>query len=206
MKTIACLTVLLAATVFAAPATRPAGLDQKTPKNTVKLFTYSLQVGDAAAVQACLHATGRTEEQFAQGYTDVSLATARLRRSIEGRFGANAMKALGASTNADEELRRIDQADERINGKSAVVEVKGREPVRMELTQVDGQWKIAISKLLAGRNEQKVQQDLGVMKAMTLAAHQTADEIQAGKYAKPEQALQAFQEKLKSTAKPEGGK
>ena len=204
--TVILLTVCLAQAARADAASEAPSVpaDQATPRGTLKLFALAVQAAEGDKVRQCLHTTNDTEARYAQRYAEVSVALGRFRAAMIQHFGDKAALSLKALAPI-REGHHIDAAEEKVSGSEAVVEIKGDQPETIALVKVEGKWKIAISKMIAGRSASESKGDLDAMKALTEAYTETAKQVTDGKHKSPPAAVSALRknvEKRMPQAKP----
>jgi hypothetical protein len=209
MRHLLALAVML---LTVAPMARAAGddeaasvpVDQTTPRGTLKVFALAVQEAQGEKVRQCLHTTKETEARYAQRYAEVSVAMGRFRSAMLEHFGEKAAMTLRALAPI-REGHHIDAAVEQIKGTEALVEIKGDRPETIALVQVEGKWKIAISKMIAGRSASEARSDLEAMSALADAYIETAKQVRDGRHKSAPAAVNALRknvEKRLPQAKP----
>lgn len=194
-----------AAAAAPAPASPPAAsqpvipADQTSPRGALKLFAKSVQEADVEKVRGCLHAAGETEGRYARGYADVSVAFGRLRAAVAAKFGEEAAKRYVANPL---ETQHIDEAAVREQGDVAVVELKTEPVARIELVRVDGQWKLSVNRMLAGRPAREIRTDIERMALLVDAVTEVATETFNGQFKTAPSAMTALEKKVEAKLKP----
>ena len=163
--------------------------DLSTPKGAAKTFATAMEKGDAATAQKA--STGADPKLVA------SMATAmgnvkKMRDAAKSKFGASA-DSFGTTQGHDfsDYEQKLDDADVKEQGDTATITPKQGQP--MKLKKVDGDWKVDLSEIGSGP---MAQAGGGMFDAMSKAATETTDDINAGKFKTAQEAEQAFGMKM----------
>lgn len=182
------------------PAQKPAApavlADQTTPKGTVKLFALSIQKGDSSKVAGCLKSNTELEEKYANGYVEVAIGLGKLQSAVRTKFGEVASHQWAGFSG----IAEVDAAKEQVSGDTAMVEISGSNPLKLELLKDGGQWKISVAKMIDGKKPAQINTEIKGMQVLARAASDTATEVADGKFAKPEQVREALEQKLSKAA------
>lgn len=199
-----CVFVLLLGSVLHAegPTSQPAEQPQDTPKGMLKTFATATRDADAAKLRGCLYAGNALDEKMAAAMVEMIVSVSHLRQAAVEKFGVLHAKDFQGDIPTDDDLKRIDQAEEKINGDQALVVMKdARQSGPMRLIRVDGVWKIPVGLSIAGRKADAVEAQIAQMKSTATAADEVAKAISDGKYATPREAITALQAKLRGQQK-----
>jgi hypothetical protein len=180
-------------------ATQPAAAspgDLGSPKAAVKAFVTAQIDGDGKAIRDTLLATNPTEERMAGAIADLAVAIADLNRAMTAKFGASPTQQLmGDPADAlRANMDKLDKATEQVNGDTATV-VSPPDPAAvptsapagaspqdsMMLRKVDGQWKVSVSDLAKGSNDENVQRTLASVDTAVAGYRSVLADVNAGK-------------------------
>ena len=178
--------------------TQPAAptADLGSPKAAVRAFVTAQINGDGKGIRDTLLATTPTEERMAGAIADLAVAIADLNRAMTAKFGASPTQQLmGDPADAlRANLDKLDKATEQVNGDTATV-VSPPDPAAgptsapagaspqdsMMLRKVGGQWKVSVSDLAKGSNDENVQRTLGSVDTAVAAYRSVLADVNAGK-------------------------
>lgn len=122
------------------------------------------------------------------------------REAVSAKFGPDEAKRLGGvfrDTPADA-VAEVEKAEPTVDGDTAVFKTGEHENKIIRLKRVDGKWKVDRSALDKTSAEPK---GLKEMKATGVALKEAAGDVAAEKYAKPQQALDAIDKKIREARK-----
>lgn len=189
--------LLLSVVLGAAPATQPAS-DASTPKAALKSFAIATRTGNRESLRAAFHAATPTEEKLADLTAEVAAAVVRLRDAAVAKFGEAGAKEFNGNIPGDSHLARIDDGREQIEADNATVVVQGADgkPQAMYLVRVDGQWKISVSRGLAGMGADKVESQLAALSMTSKILGEVITEITNGQYKSAEAAAGGLKNKV----------
>lgn len=181
------------------PTTIPA--DQTSPRGALKLLAGAMESGDVAAVKGLLQADNPTEQKMADSMAEMAAAIAQLRQSAVTAFGKEgAMPLTGDSNTTAEDLARIDQAEEKIEGDTAILSINAPGAAPITLKQVDGKWVVPMSEMAQDVPAEQVDAMLASRVMQTKLITEAANEIKAGQHKTAEEAVQALQGKMMQAA------
>jgi F0F1-type ATP synthase membrane subunit c/vacuolar-type H+-ATPase subunit K len=181
----------VAAAQTSAPATQAAA-DQTTPQGTLILLTRAMQSGESAGAKPLLLATSPAETALADVLMQSIDINGHFRGAVAKSFG-DGVADMFAGSNADlaEAEKNIAHAKVTIDKDHATIEADPQgDPVK--LTQIDGQWKLAMSGISASdmdRTQKDLKIRMGIMSQVT-------DELGQGKYKTPEELSDALKSRL----------
>ncbi|MGE5607962.1 MAG: hypothetical protein ACM359_01800 [Bacillota bacterium] len=194
--------VLRAESPASQPTSQPAEQAQETPKATLKTFAAATRDADASKLRSCLYAGNALDEKMATAMVELIVSVSHLRQAAVEKFGVLNAKDFQGDIPTDDDLKRIEEADEKIDGDRAFVSMKGtRQDGPMRLIRVDGAWKIPVGLSIAGRKTDAVEAQIAQMKFTATATNEVAKAITDGKYDTPKDAITALQAKLRSHLK-----
>ena len=180
--------------------------DTSTPKGSLKLLAAALRAGDAARIKRVMHAANPSEVRMVAAMADMAGAMAQLQRSAVKSFGAEGAKQLVGDTHATdaEGLARIEAADVKIASDTATVTLAEGQEAPVTLKRVEGEWKIPVAELARGANQAALDEQLSELAIQTKLVRELAGEVEAGKFATPSQAHEAWQSRAMqaSTRRP----
>ena len=180
------------------PAAVPAA-NLGSPKAAVKAFVTAQINGDGKAIRDTLLTTNPTEERMAGAIADLAVAIADLNRAMTAKFGAGPTQQLmGDPADAlRANMEKLDKATEQVNGDTATVisapeAPPGAAPASMPagggspqesmmLKKVGGQWKVSVSDLAKGSNDENVQKTLGSVDTAVAGYRSVLADVDAGK-------------------------
>ena len=171
-------------------------VDLSTPKAAAKTFAHAVDKGDAdTAVAASTGADPKTMTSFVSFVSSMK----KLQDATKSKFGQDSMGGQQMPSFADME-KKVDEADVKENGDTATLSAKG-DLNGITLKKVNGDWKVDFSDMSKGATQMP-----GGMDAMSKAASDTADEINAGKYKTAMEAQMALGQKVMGSALGGGAK
>ncbi|HZN68678.1 MAG TPA: hypothetical protein VFB66_25585 [Tepidisphaeraceae bacterium] len=189
------------------PPSAPAEpADTSTPKGSLKVLAAALRAGDAAGIRRVMHATNPSEVRMVAAMADMAGAMAQLQRSAVRSFGAEGAKQLVGDTHATdaEGLARIEAAEVRVASDTATVTLAEGKEAPVTLKRIEGEWKIPVAELARGANQAALDEQLSELAIQTKLVRELAGEVEAGKFATPSQAHEAWQSRAMqaSTRRP----
>ena len=177
-----------------APTTQSAvPIDLSTPRGTLKVLTRAMESGDAAIIRSVFHAEGPLEQQMADAMSQMAEAIVKMRKAAQSRFRDSAGGLAGDPTLLDEELIRLDAAEETIEGDTARVMPNGKPIV---LQRVGDEWKIPIAELAKDANQAEIESKLRHYQMMIRVTNEFADDILANKFRTGEEASQTYNARI----------
>ena len=181
------------------PTGEPA--DTSTPRGALKVLAAALRSGDVAGIKRVMHAANPAEVRMVSAMADMAAAMAQLHRSSVKSFGQEGARQIVGDAQDD---ARIDAADVKIDGETAVVTHKGGEDAPLTLKRFDGHWKLPVAELSRGAEPAALEEQLSELAIQTKLVRELAGEVEAGKYATPSQAHEAWQSRAMqvSTRRP----
>jgi hypothetical protein len=217
---LACLTVaspaLLAQTTQSAPsisasaspqptasvapqaASRPSPADPSGPRGALEALVGAMQNGDVPKIKNLIATTNPTEDKMVDAMATMAVSTRKFRDAANAAYGANA-KELIPDTDAGmaEGLAKIDAAPEIITGDTATVDPSGQPGIPpLTLKKIAGQWRIPISELARGVDQNAIQQRLDDLSFVSKMMDESADEVSKGMYKTPKDASEAIKSKM----------
>jgi hypothetical protein len=194
--------VIWAQTTSPAPmaTTQPAPAD--SPRGALKALVNAMQAGDAPKIKSLIATTNPTEQKMVDAMATMSVAQKKFRDAAQAAYGTNAKELTGdTEAGTAEGLAKIDAAPESIKGDTATVDPTGQPGVPpLTLKKVDGQWRIPISELARGVDQNTIQQRLEDLGFMSQMMNESADEVAKGMYKTPKDAGEAIKSKMMKRA------
>jgi hypothetical protein len=184
--------------------TAAAANDTTGPRGALKQFTLALDAGDRAKILELLQANTDAEKKLAAACADLAEATATLRRAAIKSFGADRSRPLGVdSTATNEALKRINAAEEKIEGDRATIRERGIEGPPLTLVKQNHAWRVPVSEWLM-KDVEPAAVDGGISDTMSQAKffRELAAEIEAGKYKTAVEARQAYDKRVMQLTMP----
>jgi hypothetical protein len=186
------------ASVAPSAATRPSPADPSGPRGALEALVGAMQSGDVPKIKTLIATTNPTEDKMVDAMATMAVSQKRFRNAADAAYGANA-KELTGDTDAGmaEGLAKIDAAPETITGDSATVDPSGQPGTPpLTLKKVAGQWRIPISQLARGVDQNTIQQRLDDLSFMSKMMDESADEVSKGMYKTPKDAGEAIKSKM----------
>ena len=171
-------------------------------KEAAMSFARALSQGNAEQAHK-FAVSNKTNDTFIDLVVPLVAAQTKLHDSAVSRFGKDGESILTTGTPAEafnkEYGKDAGDLDINITGDSAQITAKpkaGEKPEGqpLQLKKVEGKWKVDLSKL---KGAEAMPKNAPLIKALTKAMADTADEIQAGKYGKVQDAKMAIADKVK---------
>lgn len=161
--------------------------DLSTPKGAASTLAKALQTGD---VDTARKASTGADDKTIQTLVSVVSGMKKLQDAMTAKFGAEETKSMTgrASNGMSDMLKKLDDADEKVSGDTAVVTPKGGgRPINLK--KIDGNWKVDLSELSKASASP-------MFESIGKAASETADEVNAGKYKSAAEARKAMTMKM----------
>jgi hypothetical protein len=171
-----------------APAT-----DLSSPLAAAKSLFLAISHGDRDAIRLGLYAADSSQAELADSMADFIAANKRLGDVAKARFG-KAGDPIGRGMLDPADLSRLDHATIKQSDDTATVQIP-EQPRPMTFHNQNGQWKLVVTDF-AGSQPDKILRQTQLVSMMAQAVNESAQEISAGKYATPEQAITAIQSRL----------
>lgn len=179
--------------------------EMATPKGALAFFSQSIREADVAKLKACMHATSALEQRMADSTSEVAAALSRLRLAAVEKFGEPGGITFQGGVPTEDDVKRIQSAEEKIEGDTAIVTVAGGaspQPTRMRMVKVNGAWKISVAHMVAGQSPAVVDNELKKAQTTMKVVNETIDEIKSGKHATDKAASEALKNKMKAAFPP----
>jgi len=188
----------MAAAPQAMATSRPNPADPASPRGTLEALVGAMQAGDASKIKTLIATTNPTEEKMVDAMATMAVSQKRFRSAAEAEYGDSAKELTGdTEAGTAEGLAKIDAAPETINGDTATVDPTGQPGVApLTLKKVNGQWRIPISELARGVDQNTIQQRLDDLAFMSQMMNESADEVSKGMYKTPKDAGEAIKSKM----------
>jgi len=187
--------ILLLTLFFACAAGQLVAEDQvsfRSPKATTKTLLTFLKNGEIDRVPECF-VEPRTEDQrnlLLYGLSDDAWLPA-VHHALAAKFGEKASPLGKTLASFDQQLQVIDSMQESIEGINGSLSVKGFEQGRVAFVDVGGDWKLALAPSFMLRS---IPRERLVAAQQRRAAYvETIQQIEQGKFASAEQAMQTLQ-------------
>lgn len=195
-----------------APAA-PQSPDEAALRTALKALAKALQDGDRDQIRKVIYAANPTEQKMVDAMAGMAAEIARLNKAATKAFGEEQAKALTGDLGA--ELTRIDQAKVSIDGDTATVVYKPGEPAPkqtdlasadpaapLQLTKVDGRWRVPMAKLSKGATPEQIEQRLSDVDVQTKVVADITAEITQGKHKNIDAVTEAWQAKVMQALTP----
>jgi len=169
-----------------------ADTDLSTPKGAAKAFGEGMSQGNFDAVKAAVLAD-EAQTKALEALVKVIANFKKVEEAAVTKFGeAGKTVASQQQMSIGEELAKIDQAVEKIEGDTATLTSPGsQEP--LHLKKADGQWKVDFA---AMPGSDQIAQAVPMIDAMAGAAGELSEEITADKYKTADEAKNALGQKM----------
>jgi hypothetical protein len=189
-----------------APASSAPAADAATPRGALKAFTLALDAGDRARILTLLQTNTDAEKKLAGATADLAEATATLRRAALKTFGAKLGRPLGVDRTATEDaIKRIDAAEETIDGDHAAVREPQTEGPPLTLVKKQSEWRVPVSELIKDVDPADIDRNLSDVATQTRLLRELAAEVEAGKYKTAVEARQVLDKRVMQSAMPQTG-
>ena len=171
--------------------------DLSTPRKTAPAFAMALQRGDLATLKTV--AIGSPEDyRLMQSVTGMTAAAGQLNEAAVARFGAEEgkklAKSMGGAPEQSDVPRQIAESEEKIDGDSAAITMKGAQPGNaINLKKVDGEWKVDLSQF---PKRDEIARQAPMLDAAAKVLLQGAADVRGGKYRTPDDASQDIQRQM----------
>jgi hypothetical protein len=177
-------------------ATGPSALagDRSDPVAAAKSLFNAISAGDRAGVRDCLYAANAAQGKLASAMADLIVNGRALGDAAQARFG-KAGDPIGRGMLDPSDLSRLDAAKVEMDGDAAVVNVPGQSRPMSFRRGADGKWRLVVTDFGAAAPE-NIERQTALVQTMAEAMQSSADEIAHGKYATPDAAILAIQQKL----------
>jgi hypothetical protein len=165
--------------------------DLTTPKGAALAFGNSLLSGDVAAMRASSTGSDADYKMMETLQTMIS-AMKRLTEAAAIKYGKD--NPISKSAGEFNIAAELEKSDAKVEGDSATIVNKDKpdEKNPMKLKKVNGEWKVDLTSL----PKDNVSDLLKIAPVMTGIANEVTKDINAGKYAKAEDAHQALGQKM----------
>ena len=183
---------------------------------------------EEAAIESFLNAVQSTDEKLrsrrrlvvapehqdaVDAYVKLILATNKLQKAAEARFGEQADQYFGVnSKQMESRLKAIEGAEAKMVGDSAIIEIPADEATKQPggtvVVKKDGaDWKLDAGTLfkLSETPQEQTDRAVGMAKKMTPLTEQMTTEIEGGKFASASEAYQAFWQRSLEVVKGTAG-
>jgi hypothetical protein len=163
---------------------------------------------DATALKRTFLADSPQTIDLSSSYADLVVATRRLRDAARIKFstdGGNnpAMVRDGTVPGSPppEQAAQLAAAQVQIDGEQATVSIPDR-PMPIKLKRINGEWLIDLADFATG-TPQQIGEQADLDRSLAAAMKETADEINAGRYASAQEAESAVQQKIHAVITPQ---
>jgi hypothetical protein len=164
-----------------------------SPKEAAQALYQAMQNADSEAVQKIFYMPTEADRQLGTALADLLVAGKKLAEAAKAQYGADG-EAIGAGPVGMEQLTRLQQADEKINGDEATLTVPGQaKPVQFHHS--DAGWQLELADFSGGTVDSQPHQ-IVLLQNVARALSDSAADINAGKYPTPQQAQSAIQTRL----------
>lgn len=222
-----CAWALGAAALPAAPPPADAPVEQPDApevRGALKSLNIALRDGDGDKIRELMHARTPLETRMVDAMAVMAEAFAALHEAAVEKFGAENARNITGDNEARwaEGLARIDSAEVKIQGDKATVIYEAKppptktasdttppEPPAAEeksppvvLRKVKGKWKLPVSQLAAGAEEEALEQRLAELEVQTGLVREVAEEIAAGAFKTAEEAAEAWHSRFMQSLGP----
>jgi len=174
----------------AQPATTRT-IDLSTPRAAAQALWQGIYANDADAVAKVLEAPGG--EELTTSIAQLLVAGKRLSDVAAKRFGKGP-EPIGRTMLDPNDLAKLDAAKVDIKGDTATIEIDPRAKP-MTFHQTNGNWRLVVTDY-ANAKPQDLPRQIKLLKEMTSALNESAKELEAGKYATPQEAERYVQDRL----------
>ena len=177
--------------------TPPPGVDLGDPLKAVRAYAEALRDGDEAKLRSVHHTAGKDWDEAIDLFVRWAKSSWRLERIAAGKFGAaGAERVMGAlllpspPSRGRDILENLPDAEADVRGDRATVDV---EPVgRIGLRRVDGRWGIFMPGADGvGAGGQPGKDHAPLLNLLTTVQDQVAKDIDAGRFATADAAVEA---------------
>jgi hypothetical protein len=190
----------------------PAAADYSTPKKAIESFLNAVQSTDEKAIKASLVVAPEHQEAV-DAYVKLILATNKLQKAAETRFGEQADQYFGVnSKQMESRLKAIEGAEAKMVGDSAIIEIPADETTKQPggtvvVKKDGGDWKLDAGTLfkLSETPQEQTERAVGMAKKMVPLTEQMTTEIEGGKFASASEAYQAFWQRSLEAVKETAG-
>ena len=164
-----------------------------SPKEAAKALYQAMQDADSEAILKIFYTPTEADRQLGAALADLLVAGKKLADAAKAQYGADG-EAIGAGPVGMEQLTRLQQAEEKINGDSATLTVAGQsKPVRFHHS--DAGWQLELADFAGGAVDSQPHQ-IVLLQNVARALSDSAADINAGKYPTPQQSQSAIQTRL----------
>ncbi len=188
------------------PVATAGTADLGSPKAAVKTFVTAQINGDGKTIRESLLTTTPTEERMAGAIADLSVAIAELDRAMVAKFGpAPTQQLMGDPADAlQANLSKLDRAKETITGDAATVvsppelpppgaptpppttaptpdNPTGSPQESMLLKKIGNQWKLSVSDLAKGSNDENIRKTLASVDTAVAGYRSVLSDLNTGK-------------------------
>lgn len=183
--------LLVAAAVPAGAQTSPPpGLS--TPRSAAETLWTAISKGDVQKTSEALDAPGATPE-LRWAVAEVLVMGKRLSNAAATRFGASGGVIAKPMLTGDD-LALLDSAEEKIDGDRATVTIAGQaHPMRF--IRADGKWRLLVEQY-ADVPPEEMGGRVKMLRDLAMALNESAKDIEAGKWATPQEAERFIQDRL----------
>jgi len=191
----------------------PQSPDEAALRAALKTLAKALQDGDRDQIRKVIYASNPTEQKMVDAMAGMAAEIARLNKAATKAFGEEQAKALTGDIGA--EISRIDEAKVSIDGDTATVVYKPGEPAPkqtdlasadpaapLQLTKVDGRWRVPMAKLSKGATPEQIEQRLSDVDVQTKVVAEITAEITQGKFKNIDAVAEGWQAKVMQALTP----
>jgi hypothetical protein len=174
-------------------------VDLSTPKAALKAFGEAIKSGNLAAAKA-VTISDEKANKILEAFVPTFGAMKRLSDTAVKKYG-EAGKSIGNDSKGGFEITDdLDKANIVETGDTATATMKdSKEKEPIKLKKIDGQWKVDFVSMMGEKGKtEDVSKIAPIFAAMTKAANESADEIEAGKYKTADEAKKAVNMKMMS--------
>ncbi len=164
------------------------GDDLSTPKGAAQTFASAMESGD---VETAKRASTGADPKMIETMAKAMGSMKKLKEAAISKFGDEGKRITSDSGDLDL-TRKVNEAEEKIEGDTATLTTKGDMGTPMKLKKIDGSWKVDGSEMAgpaAGMG-------IAMFEAAAKAADELANEISAGKYKTADEAKTAMTQKM----------
>lgn len=177
------------------------GADLSSPRKTAAAFAMALQRGDMATLQT-VTVGGADDYKLMRSVTGMTAAADQLNKAAVARFGAEEGKkvarSMGGSPEQSDIPRQIAESDEKVEGDSAAITMKGAPPGNaINLKKVEGRWKVDLSQF---PKRDEIARQTPILDAAAKVLVQGAADVRNGKYRTAEEAGQEIQRQVNAVS------
>lgn len=195
------------AATSAGPAESPVAVDTSSPEATVRSFIEMMSTGQLAQLpQVFSPEYQELANGASQSLGPLLQSEARAREAWSRQFpdtppftssGESMQMTMGSQFADQLEAGKVEMSPSQDGATVALVATDGQEKARMNLTRVEDAWLIDDPKVLdLPENPQEREMMFGMVSKMVGATDEFTNDLAAGNFADPEQAMAAFGERI----------